>query len=46
MCVDGVNIIETIEKGIIGQFLYKHITPELTNNYDYIIVMLDDMLSC
>ena len=31
------------EKGIIGQFLYRHITPSSVETYDYIIISMDDI---
>lgn len=39
------NIIfeEIFEKGVIGQFLFKHITPDMVKNFDYILLLLDDI---
>lgn len=31
------------EVGILGQFLYKHVTPDYVNDYDYILILLDDV---
>jgi hypothetical protein len=31
------------EKGIIGEYLYKYITPSLVKDYNYILVLLDDI---
>lgn len=39
----NINYEETFEKGVIGQFLYKYITPNLISNYDNIILLLDDI---
>lgn len=39
---DNINIIK--EKNIIGQYIYNHIKPELVNKYDYIIMMVDDII--
>jgi hypothetical protein len=33
----------TYEKGIIAQFLHRHITPHVTDRYDRIIITLDDV---
>ena len=41
--IDCVNIKETLEKGVIGQFIYKYIKHEIVNNYNNVIVMLDDI---
>ena len=32
------------EPGIIGQFIFKHLTPENLKSYDYVILMTDDIL--
>jgi hypothetical protein len=38
-----IKIRENLNKGIIGQFLFKYITPKFILNYDYIIILLDDI---
>lgn len=38
-----IHIEECMEKGYIGQFIYKYIKPELVDTYDYIIMLLDDI---
>jgi len=40
---EGVNVIEFMSKGYVGQFIYKYVTPTFVDNYDYIIVILDDI---
>ena len=35
---------ETIKPGILGEFIYNYIKPALVENYDYIILMLDDII--
>lgn len=39
---NDVKVIK--EKGIIGQYIFKYLNPKDLNNYDYIILMLDDIL--
>jgi len=39
----SLEIPVTKEKGIIGQYLYKYITPEFIKDYDYIMILLDDI---
>lgn len=39
----GVDCDEIMEKGVVGQYIYKHITPDIVDKYDYIILMLDDI---
>jgi hypothetical protein len=34
---------EIFEKGVIGQFIYKYIKPEIVSEYDNIILLLDDI---
>jgi hypothetical protein len=31
------------KKGIIGEYLYKDITPDLIKGYDYVMILLDDI---
>jgi hypothetical protein len=42
---DNVNIIQIMEKGVVGQFIFRNITPSFVsdNKYDYIIILLDDI---
>jgi 3,5-epimerase/4-reductase len=35
---------ETIKPGILGEFIYNYIKPTLVEKYDYIILMLDDII--
>jgi 3,5-epimerase/4-reductase len=35
---------EIIKPGILGEFIYNYIEPSLVENYDYIILMLDDII--
>jgi len=38
------NLIIVYERGIIGQFLYRHITPELlVNKYSNVMIVMDDI---
>jgi hypothetical protein len=37
------DINETFEKGYVGQFLYHHITPDSVREYDYVMMLLDDI---
>lgn len=37
------EVDEIMGPGIIGQFLYSHVTPNIVNNYDYVLLMLDDI---
>ena len=32
------------EPGYVGEFIYRHLQPEMVSNYDRIIVMLDDIV--
>jgi hypothetical protein len=32
------------EKGILGQFIYKYLKQELIENYDYVFMILDDIV--
>ena len=41
--IEGVNIEVFYERGIIGEFLYRHITPDVVEPYDYVIISMDDM---
>jgi hypothetical protein len=46
MPLDIVNdpmVTITKEVGILGQFLNKHVTPSYVNQYDYILILLDDV---
>jgi hypothetical protein len=43
IAVDGVAVEEVVGPGIIGQFLYRHVRPQVVSGYDYVIVMLDDI---
>ena len=38
---DNCKIIK--EEGFVGEFIYRHLQPEMVSNYDRIIVMLDDL---
>lgn len=41
---EGVSSIEVFyERGVIGEFLYRHITPDVVEPYDYVIISMDDM---
>jgi hypothetical protein len=33
-----------VEAGVIGQFIYKYVTPDVVNEYDYILFIMDDIL--
>ena len=35
---------EIIKPGILGEFIYNYVKPSLVENYDYIILMLDDII--
>lgn len=37
------NLKIIMEKGIIGQFLYRHVTPDKVKEYDFIIISMDDI---
>jgi hypothetical protein len=37
------SVTITKESGILGQFLYKHVTPNYVNQYDYLLILLDDV---
>jgi hypothetical protein len=37
----GIKIIK--EKGIIGQFLYRHVKPDRMSSYDFVIISMDDI---
>lgn len=39
----SIDVIETFEKGFIGQFLYRHMNPTAVSRYDYIMLLLDDI---
>ena len=39
----GVTLIETMEKGIVGQFLYRHIIPQSIQGFDTVLILLDDI---
>jgi hypothetical protein len=41
---DFENIKIVKEGGIIGQYIFKYLNPDDINRYDYIILMLDDIL--
>jgi len=38
------NYEEIIKPGILGEFIYNYIKPEMVKKYDYIIMMLDDII--
>lgn len=38
-----VNIEQILEKDIIGQYLYKYLNPDCVKDYDYIMLILDDI---
>lgn len=40
--IDGIKVIK--EKGIIGEFIFKYLKPETLGSYDYIILIMDDVL--
>jgi hypothetical protein len=33
-----------VEAGVIGQFMYKYVTPDSVSEYDYIMFLMDDIL--
>jgi hypothetical protein len=39
----SVDVEETFEKGYIGQFLYRHMTPDAVASFDYVMLVLDDI---
>ncbi len=39
----GIECEEIFEKGIVGQFLFNHITPEYVKKFSNIIILLDDI---
>ncbi len=39
--VNNLKIIE--EKGYFGEFMIRHLKPNLVLNYDYVLIMLDDI---
>ncbi len=41
--IENININIKNEKGILGEFIYKYIKPELVNNYDYVFFLFDDV---
>jgi hypothetical protein len=41
--LNNTNVKIIKEKNIIGQYIFKYLTPEFIKNYDYIILMLDDI---
>ena len=43
--ISGIEVEEIMGAGIVGQFLYRHVTPAVIEDggYDYIILMLDDI---
>lgn len=46
MPVDIVNdpmVTITVEEGILGQFLHKYSTPNYVYQYDFILILLDDV---
>jgi len=40
------NVEIVYERGIIGQFLYKHITPALMVDFSHIVIVMDDIEVC
>jgi hypothetical protein len=34
---------EIMQKGYVGQFIYKHLTPDLINKYHFVLLLLDDI---
>lgn len=43
----NINIInENMIRGVVGEFLYKYITPSFVNqkNYEYVMILLDDVM--
>ena len=44
-CPENSNFtIKIIKPGILGEFIYNYVKPSLVENYDYIILMLDDII--
>ncbi len=41
--IPDVTIHEHIEPGYIGQFLYKYVNPSIVNEFDHVVVLLDDI---
>lgn len=42
--MEGVEIVETAEAGIIGQFMYRHLPAAVVcSEFDHIMLMLDDI---
>jgi hypothetical protein len=39
----GLKVEVFYERGVIGEFLYRHITPEVVAPYDYLLISMDDM---
>ena len=35
---------EIIKPGILGEYIYNYIQPEMVEKYDYVIMMLDDII--
>jgi len=42
---EHVQVEETVEKGVVGQFLYRFITSDYieSEQYDYVMILLDDI---
>lgn len=41
--IPDITIQEHMEPGYIGQFLYNYVTPAIVQEYDHVIVLLDDI---
>lgn len=41
-CKYDINVIR--EKGIVGEYIKKHATPYVVQDYDYVLLLLDDIL--
>lgn len=39
----GITCDEMFESGVVGQYLYKYVTPDIVDKYDYVLVLLDDI---
>lgn len=41
--IENININIKKEKGILGEFIYKYIKPDLVSKYDYVFFIFDDI---
>lgn len=37
------NVTIKYEKGVIGEFLFRHVTPEVVEKYSHVIISMDDI---